>query len=80
MTCRLKRLAPFAQAHIRQSFALIRPRRAQGSLATTLAKYASVGGGPGYQKSRRTPLYPTVELDRWADERLGELRGSTSEG
>lgn len=37
----------------------------------TLAKYASVGGGPGYQKSLRTPLYPREELDRWAAERLG---------
>jgi hypothetical protein len=37
----------------------------------TLAKYASVGGGPGYQKSLRTPLYPREELDNWAAERLG---------
>lgn len=37
----------------------------------TLAKYASVGGGPGYQKSLRTPLYPREELDRWAAKRLG---------
>lgn len=46
----------------------------------TLAKYASVGGGPGFQKSLRTPLYPTSELDRWATERLGSICGSTSEG
>ncbi|MDD2869747.1 DNA-binding protein [Neomegalonema sp.] len=46
----------------------------------TLAKLASVGGGPAYNVSVRTPLYPTGELDRWAEERLGGLRGSTSSG
>jgi hypothetical protein len=45
----------------------------------TLAKWASVGGGPAYHKSLRTPLYPTVELDLWADNRLGALRNSTSD-
>lgn len=45
----------------------------------TLAKLASIGGGPGFQKSLRTPLYPTDELDRWATERLGGLRRSTSD-
>lgn len=45
----------------------------------TLAKMASVGGGPGFQKSARVPLYPTDELDRWAIERLGSLRRSTSD-
>lgn len=46
----------------------------------TLAKWASVGGGPAYNKgASRTPLYPTVELDRWAIERLGKLVRSTSE-
>ena len=33
----------------------------------------------GFQKSLRTPLYPTDELDRWATERLGGLRRSTSD-
>jgi len=45
----------------------------------TLAKLASVGGGPAYHKSNRTPLYPRDELDRWAAERLGNLINSTSE-
>lgn len=45
----------------------------------TLAKLASVGGGPAYHKSNRTPLYPRDELDRWAAERLGNLITSTSE-
>ena len=47
---------------------------------STLAKYASVGGGPAFNKGcSRTPLYPREELDRWAVERLGKLVRSTSE-
>ncbi len=45
----------------------------------TLAKLASVGGGPSYNRANRTPLYPTEELDRWAAARLGRLRQSTSD-
>lgn len=45
----------------------------------TLAKLASVGGGPSFQKNGRFPVYPKNELDRWAGERLGQLIGSTSE-
>lgn len=45
----------------------------------TLAKLASIGGGPSFHKAMRTPLYPTEELDRWATERLGGLRRSTSD-
>jgi hypothetical protein len=47
--------------------------------AATLAKMVTTGGGPMFQKSMRTPLYPRDELDRWATERLGKLRGSSSE-
>ncbi|MDI3308528.1 MAG: DNA-binding protein [Acetobacteraceae bacterium] len=45
----------------------------------TLAKWATIGGGPGFQKAGATPLYPREELDRWAMERLGKLVRSTSE-
>lgn len=46
----------------------------------TLAKYASVGGGPAFNKgASRTPLYPVAELDRWAVERMGKLIRSTSD-
>lgn len=45
----------------------------------TLAKYASVGGGPAYNKSLRTPLYPVEELDRWAAKRLGRLLQNSSD-
>ena len=45
----------------------------------TLAKWASVGGGPSYQRVNRTPVYPTTELDRWANEKLGAPINSTSQ-
>lgn len=46
----------------------------------TLAKWATVGGGPGFQKCGRIPLYPREELDRWAGNRLGSVVFSTSDG
>lgn len=36
-----------------------------------LAKLAVVGGGPAYVKFSRTPIYPEVELVRWAKSKLG---------
>lgn len=45
----------------------------------TLAKWASVGGGPAFQKVNRTPLYPKTELDSWAADKLGIPIRSTSE-
>lgn len=45
----------------------------------TLAKLASVGGGPAFNKAGRVPLYPKPELDAWADKRLGKLIRSTSD-
>jgi hypothetical protein len=47
--------------------------------ATTLAKYAVVGGGPPFQKWGRMPVYDPDLVDRWAQERLGTPRSSTSE-
>lgn len=44
----------------------------------TLAKWASVGGGPLYQKVNRTPLYATAELDAWAAGKLSAPMCSTS--
>ena len=37
----------------------------------TLAKLASVGGGPSFDRMNRTPLYPVGKLDAWAAEKLG---------
>ena len=44
----------------------------------TLAKYACNGLGPCFQRAGRVPLYPTHELDRWAERRLGPLLRHTS--
>jgi hypothetical protein len=46
---------------------------------TTLAKYATVGGGPAFQRLNRTPLYPTRNLDEWVFSKLGRLRSTSSE-
>ena len=40
-----------------------------------LAKLAVVGGGPAYVKFSRTPIYPEVELVRWAKSKLGIMDG-----
>jgi hypothetical protein len=44
-----------------------------------LAKLASVGGGPEFQRFGRVPLYAPEALDRWADSRLSAAVASTSE-
>jgi hypothetical protein len=45
----------------------------------TLAKYASIGGGPAFRKAGRIPLYPISGLDAWAQSKFGPLVRSTSE-
>ena len=45
----------------------------------TLAKLASVGGGPAFQKPGATPLYAITELDRWAVETMGPVLKSTAD-
>jgi hypothetical protein len=45
----------------------------------TLAKYAVVGGGPRFRKDGKFPVYPTDELDAWAQAKLSPLRSSTSD-
>lgn len=45
----------------------------------TLAKFATVGGGPAFNKFGRFPLYEPAQLDAWATKRLGPARTSTSE-
>jgi hypothetical protein len=46
---------------------------------STLAKMATVGGGPAMQYSGRIPLYHLSDLDQWAEERLSKSVRSTSE-
>ncbi len=45
----------------------------------TLAKSAVVGGGPRFRKDGKFPVYPTDELDAWAQAKLSPLRSSTSD-
>jgi hypothetical protein len=45
----------------------------------TLAKYASVGGGPAYKRAGKFPIYARDDLDAWAKSRLSERISSTSE-
>lgn len=46
---------------------------------STLAKWATVGGGPVMQYSGRIPLYNIADLDEWANSRLSKRVRSTSE-
>ncbi|MBS9720244.1 hypothetical protein JYU29_06035 [Tianweitania sp. BSSL-BM11] len=45
----------------------------------TLAKMATVGGGPAFQHAGRVPLYHVDDLDAWAAERLSAPVRSTAE-
>ena len=45
----------------------------------TLAKLATVGGGPRFNKVGRFPLYPVTELDIWAVAKLGDTVANTTE-
>ena len=46
---------------------------------TTLAKYASIGGGPAFESFGRRPLYRPDDLLTWARERSTGPRRSTSD-
>ncbi len=45
----------------------------------TLAKLATVGGGPAITYAGRIPLYAITDLDEWAAERLSAPVRSTAE-
>ena len=45
----------------------------------TLAKFATLGGGPPFRKFGRFPLYEPAALDAWATAKLGRPRTSTSD-
>jgi hypothetical protein len=47
--------------------------------ASTLAKLATLGGGPRFEHAGRFPLYREEELDAWAADRLSPLKASTSD-
>jgi hypothetical protein len=46
---------------------------------STLAKYASLGGGPMFEYAGRIPIYPQDQLDVWAQSILSALCSSTAE-
>jgi hypothetical protein len=45
----------------------------------TLAKLATIGGGPIFSKAGRVPLYAEQDLDRYAQEKIEPPVRSTSE-
>jgi hypothetical protein len=45
----------------------------------TLAKYATLGGGPKFRKAGRYPTYALEDLNAWAEDRLSDKVSSTSE-
>ena len=47
--------------------------------ATTLAKKATIGGGPKFRKFDRVTLYTSADLDAWIGDRLSPLKRSTSD-
>ena len=48
----------------------IRDIHGQPCAAKTLAKLASVGGGPAFRKAGKYPIYAPDDLDEWALARL----------
>lgn len=47
--------------------------------AGTLAKYATVGGGPNYQHFGNRPVYTPASLEEWILSRLSEPRQNSSQ-
>ena len=45
----------------------------------TLAKLATIGGGPTFRRAGRVPLYSPDDLDKWAASKLSAPMRSTSE-
>ena len=45
----------------------------------TLAKLATIGGGPRFAHFGRWPVYDVKELDQWVLSRLSGLKSSTSD-
>jgi hypothetical protein len=45
----------------------------------TLAKLATIGGGPPFRRVGRFPLYEVADLNAWALSRLGPKQRSTSD-
>lgn len=61
-----------ASAYLRAQYGI---RAAVG----TLAKWATIGGGPRFHHDGRFPVYALNDLDDWAAARLGNAVRSTSD-
>lgn len=48
--------------------------------ASTLGKFACIGGGPLFRKFGRTPVYLAEDLDAWILSRLSGPMASSSKG
>lgn len=46
---------------------------------TTLQKFATIGGGPAYQRFGNKSVYTRPVLDDWAEKKLSAPKRSTSE-
>ena len=53
--------------------------KGQPVAVATLAKYATIGGGPTFRKFGRRVRYSPEALDNWATEKLSVPRCSTSD-
>jgi hypothetical protein len=63
----------------RAAAAYLREQRGIPFSEQTLAKLACIGGGPLYRLFGRIPLYTSLDLDAYADTKLGKPVRSTSE-
>ena len=61
-----------ASAYLRDEWGISRTPK-------TLAKLATIGGGPPFEKDGRFPLYTPPMLDIWARSQLSPLVHSTAE-
>ncbi len=60
-----------AAQYLRENFGVGSP--------ATLAKLATLGGGPIFRKNGRIPLYAVEDLDAWVIAKIGNPMRSTSD-
>jgi len=68
------------QKYLRRAEAAAYLQKQYGAYSVqTLAKLASIGGGPRFQKMGAFPLYKIDDLDAWALSRMSASVNSTAE-